>query len=99
MTAGIATWVALWWVFEPISIPRYLDDSICGVSAAGVLSNKEVAQAYGHWLILLLLGGFTFCGDGEKRRSSKDCLGDHAHGGYRWAHTYHFGHDACDLDF
>ena len=33
---------------------------------AGVLSNKEVAQAYGHWLILPLLGGFLLSAGMEK---------------------------------
>ena len=51
LTAGIATWVALWWVFEPISIPATSMIPFVAFPAAGVLSNKEVAQAYGHWLI------------------------------------------------
>ena len=66
MTAGIATWVALWWVFEPISIPATSMIPFVAFPAAGVLSNKEVAQAYGHWLILLLLGGFLLSAGMEK---------------------------------
>ena len=66
VTAGIATWVALWWVFEPISIPATSMIPFVAFPFAGVLSNKEVAQAYGHWLILLLLGGFLLSAGMEK---------------------------------
>ena len=58
LTAGIGGWVAVWWVFEPISIPATSMIPFVAFPLSGVLSNKEVAQAYGHWLILLLLGGF-----------------------------------------
>jgi len=66
MTAGIASWVAVWWVFEPISIPATSIIPFIAFPLTGVLSNKEVAQAYGHWLILLLLGGFLLSAGMEK---------------------------------
>jgi len=58
MTAGVTVWVALWWVFEPIPIPATSLIPFVAFPFLGVLSNKEIAGAYGHWLILLLLGGF-----------------------------------------
>ena len=58
MTAGVTTWVALWWVLEPIPIPATSLIPFVAFPLLGVLTNKEVATAYGHWLILLLLGGF-----------------------------------------
>ena len=57
-TAGITIWVALWWIFEPIPIPATSLIPFAAFPLAGVLSNKDIATAYGHWLILLLLGGF-----------------------------------------
>jgi len=58
-TAGIATWVALWWIFEPIPIPATSLIPFAALPLAGVISHSQVAAAYGHWLILLLLGGFV----------------------------------------
>jgi len=57
-TIGITVWVALWWVFEVVPIPVASLVPFVMFPFSGVLSNKEVAQAYGHWLILLLMGGF-----------------------------------------
>ena len=57
-TLGITVWVALWWVFEVVPIPVASLVPFVMFPFSGVLSNKEVAQAYGHWLILLLMGGF-----------------------------------------
>ena len=56
MTAGVTTWVALWWVLEPIPIPATSLIPFVAFPLLGVLTNKEAATAYGHWLILLLLG-------------------------------------------
>lgn len=66
VTAGISTWVAIWWVFEPISIPATSMIPFVAFPLCGVLTNKEAAQAYGHWLILLLLGGFLLSAGMEK---------------------------------
>jgi sodium-dependent dicarboxylate transporter 2/3/5 len=57
-TAAITVWVGSWWIFEPIPIPATSLIPFAAFPLAGVLPNKVVAQAYGHWLILLLLGGF-----------------------------------------
>ncbi|MEC9465948.1 MAG: SLC13 family permease [Myxococcota bacterium] len=58
ITAGITIWVGTWWIFEPIPIPATSLIPFAAFPLAGVLPNKAIANAYGHWLILLLLGGF-----------------------------------------
>ncbi|MDD9892890.1 MAG: SLC13 family permease [Gammaproteobacteria bacterium] len=58
VTAGLTVWVALWWVFEPVPIPITSLLPLAVLPGLGVLSQKEVSAAYGHKLILLLLGGF-----------------------------------------
>ncbi len=65
-TAGITVWVGCWWVFEPIPIPATSLIPFAAFPLAGVLPNKLIAQAYGHWLILLLLGGFILSSAIEK---------------------------------
>ena len=66
LTAGISVWVAVWWVLEPISIPATSMIPFVAFPFCGILTNKDVAQAYGHWLILLLLGGFLLSAGMEK---------------------------------
>ena len=57
-TAAITGLCAVWWVTEAIPIPATSLIPFAAFPFAGVLSHKEVATAYGHTLILLLLGGF-----------------------------------------
>ena len=57
-TAAITALCAAWWVTEPIPIPATSMIPFAAFPMAGVLNHKEVAGAYGHTLILLLLGGF-----------------------------------------
>jgi len=56
-TAGITTLCAIWWIFEPIHMTATSIIPFAAFPMAGVLTHKEVAQSYGHTLILLLLGG------------------------------------------
>lgn len=49
---------AIWWIFEPIPIPITSLIPLAIFPMTGILTPSEVAQAYGHHLILLLLGGF-----------------------------------------
>ena len=58
ITAGITTWIAIWWVTEPIPIPATSIIPFFAFPMANIVSNKDIAKAYGHWLILLLLSGF-----------------------------------------
>jgi sodium-dependent dicarboxylate transporter 2/3/5 len=48
----------VWWVFEPIPIPATSMLPLAILPLLGVLTPQQVGQAYGHSLILLLLGGF-----------------------------------------
>ncbi len=62
ITAGITYWCALWWIFEPVPIPFTSMLPLALFPLLGVLDAKQVGQAYGHWLILLLMGGFMISG-------------------------------------
>jgi len=66
LTAAITVWIGTWWVFEPIPIPATSMIPFAAFPLAGILPNKVIAQAYGHWLILLLLGGFILSAAMEK---------------------------------
>ncbi|QDT67626.1 Sodium-dependent dicarboxylate transporter SdcS [Planctomycetes bacterium MalM25] len=58
VTAGVATLCAVWWVTEPIPIPATSLIPLAMFPVTGVVSSGDVGKAYGHPLILLLLGGF-----------------------------------------
>ena len=58
ITAGVTLWCAIWWVLEPVPIPATSLLPFALLPIGGVLTHREVATAYGHDLILLLLGGF-----------------------------------------
>ena len=57
MAAGLTLLCALWWVFEPIPIPATSMIPLGVFPLLGILDGKQVAQAYGDPLILLLMGG------------------------------------------
>lgn len=57
-TAAIAAWCVAWWISEPVPIPATSLIPFAAFPMTGVLDHKSVASAYGHTLILLLLGGF-----------------------------------------
>ena len=54
----VAVLCVIWWVFEPVPIPVTSLLPLAILPLLGVLTPKEVGQAYGSPLILLLLGGF-----------------------------------------
>ncbi len=58
ITLGITLWCALWWVFEPIPIAATSLLPLALFPLLGIVAPNQVAQAYGHPLILLLMGGF-----------------------------------------
>lgn len=58
ITMALTLWCALWWVFEPVSAPVTALLPLAVLPIAGVLDAKQIAQSYGHELILLLAGGF-----------------------------------------
>lgn len=58
LTAAVAIWCIIWWIFEPVPVPATSLLPIAIFPLFGVLSADEVGAAYGDPLILLLLGGF-----------------------------------------
>ena len=66
LTMGIAIWTALWWIFEAVPIPVASLVPLALLPLLGVLSAKQVAEAYGHKLVLLLLGGLLLSKAMEK---------------------------------
>ncbi len=54
----VAAVCVIWWVFEPVPIPVTSLLPLAVLPLMGVLTPREVGQAYGSPLILLLLGGF-----------------------------------------
>ncbi|MCO7227231.1 SLC13 family permease [Pleionea sp. CnH1-48] len=66
ITLGITLWCALWWITEPIPIPATSMLPLALFPLTGVLTGKQVAGAYGHPLILLLMGGFMLSKAMEK---------------------------------
>ncbi len=58
LTAAITVLCAVWWILEPIPIPVTSLIPFALFPFAGVLDHKSVSTAYGHHLILLLMGGF-----------------------------------------
>ena len=65
-TAAVSTLVAIWWIFEPISIPATSLIPLAIFPLSGVLTQSEVAAAFGNKLILLMLGGFMLSAAMEK---------------------------------
>ncbi len=57
-TAAVVVLCAFWWIFEPIPIPATSMIPLAVFPLVGVLSKEEVGQAYGHPLVLLMMGGF-----------------------------------------
>ncbi|MEM9624122.1 MAG: SLC13 family permease, partial [Pseudomonadota bacterium] len=58
ITLGITIWVVIWWMFEPIPIPASSLLPLALLPLFGVLTPQQVGTAYGHPLVLLLMGGF-----------------------------------------
>ncbi|EAR20353.1 SLC13 family permease [Nitrococcus mobilis] len=67
-TAAITGLCATWWVLEPIPIPATSLIPFAAFPLAGVVDHARIAQAYGHTLVLLLLGGFMLSKAVEKSR-------------------------------
>jgi solute carrier family 13 (sodium-dependent dicarboxylate transporter), member 2/3/5 len=59
--SGVAATTALcaiWWITEPVPIPATSLVPFVSLPLFGALDHKTVAQSYGHYMILLLMGGF-----------------------------------------
>ena len=70
-TAAVTTLCAVWWVLEPIPIPATSMIPFAAFPLLGVMKHTEVATAYGHSMILLLLGGFMLSAAVEKSGAHK----------------------------
>ena len=57
-TAGVVVLCASWWIFEPIPIPVTSLIPLAVFPLVGVLDADQIGQAYGHPLVLLMMGGF-----------------------------------------
>lgn len=66
ITLGIAIWTALWWIFEVVPIPVASLIPLALLPLLEILSPQQVAEKYGHPLVLLLLGGFLLSKAMEK---------------------------------
>lgn len=58
ITLGITLGTVIWWIFEPIPIPVTSLLPLALLPMFGVLTPQQLGAAYGHPLVLLLLGGF-----------------------------------------
>ncbi|MCP1726516.1 sodium-dependent dicarboxylate transporter 2/3/5 [Natronospira proteinivora] len=65
-TAAITALCASWWISEALPIPATSLIPFAAFPLLGVLPHGEVAGAYGHTLIILLLGGFILSTAMEK---------------------------------
>ena len=70
-TGAITTLCACWWVTEPIPIPATSIIPFAAFPLAGVLSDVQVATAYGHRMIILLMGGFILSTAMSKNRAHR----------------------------
>ena len=64
--ASITALCAVWWITEPIPIPATSLIPLALLPLTGVLDRASVANAYGNYLILLLMGGFMLSRAMEK---------------------------------
>lgn len=66
ITLSVAVICVVWWIFEPIPIPVTSLIPLVALPMSGVLSMEQTSAAYGHYLVLLLLGGFILSTAMEK---------------------------------
>ena len=69
-TAGIATWMAIWWMTEAVPIPVTSLLPLVAFPLAGVLSYQEAAAPYANHLIFLFMGGFFIAKPMERSGSA-----------------------------
>ncbi|MGA0869339.1 MAG: SLC13 family permease [Planctomycetota bacterium] len=78
-TAGVTLLCAIWWVSEALPLAATGLVPFAAFPLLGILDHKQVAHAYGHYLILLFLGGFMMSKaiekNGAHRRLALGMLG------------------------
>ena len=65
-TAAVTCLCAAWWIFEPIPIAATSMIPFAVFPLAGVMDHREAASAYGHHIVLMLIGGFMISAAMEK---------------------------------
>lgn len=70
-TAMVAVWCAVWWISEVIPMAATAMIPFAVLPFFGGISHKEVALAFGHWLILLFLGGMILSRALERTQSHR----------------------------
>jgi solute carrier family 13 (sodium-dependent dicarboxylate transporter), member 2/3/5 len=58
IAAGLAVWMAVWWLLEPVPAPVTALLPFALGPMFGVLNKEQLAASFGNELILLLAGGF-----------------------------------------
>ena len=71
VTVAVTICCAIWWLAEPVPAPVTALLPLALLPLLNVLTAKEVAQSYGHELILLLAGGFMLSRALEKSGAHK----------------------------
>ena len=71
IVGAVTVLCAVWWIFEPVPIPATSLIPVGVFPLTGALDKVKVAQAYGHYLIILLLGGFIISQAMEKSGTHK----------------------------
>lgn len=70
-TIGALVWIALWWLFEPVPAAFTALIPLSILPMAGVVTPKQVAEAFGNELILLLMGGFMMAAALERNEAHR----------------------------
>jgi len=65
-TAAVTCLCAAWWIFEPIPIAATSMIPFAVFPLADVMDHRAVASAYGHHIVLMLIGGFMISAAMEK---------------------------------
>ena len=71
ITLGALVWIALWWLFEPVPAAFTALIPLSVLPMAGVITPKQVAEAFGNELILLLMGGFMMAAALERNQAHR----------------------------
>ncbi len=71
ITLGCLVWIALWWLFEPVPAAFTALIPLSLLPMAGVITPKQVAEAFGNELILLLMGGFMMAAALERNQAHR----------------------------
>ena len=66
ITLAVTIWVVIWWITEPIPIPVTALLPLAMFPLFEIITPRELGAAYGHPLVLLMLGGFIIAASLER---------------------------------